>query len=131
MQLPLPVIEDLFQSDLIDPSPDKLEMAISYIAEQIESFGFSTNDVKSQGVITTLKFTHIDYLNGTLTVNRLERNFSIEAQVTETGGGVFLPVTGSWADIRTYLANLQRVTQLPQRTGGVIWNGANAKDGTN
>jgi len=132
-ELPEPVIEDLFRVDLVDPSPDKLEMAISYIAEQIESFGFTANDVISKGVITTVKFAtpHSVYVNsikGILTINRLERNFSIEAQVTESDGGLFLPVTGSWVDIRTYLANLQRVTQ---RAGVAIWNAENENGGTN
>lgn len=110
-ELPTPVVEDLFNADLVDPPYDKLEMALSYITEQIESFGFVVNESGSRGVITTIRYGHSDKVQGTLTINRLERDFSIEAQVAEScGGGLFLPVTGSWADIRTYLANLQRVT---------------------
>lgn len=100
-ELPTPVTEDLF--DITCPHP---EMALAHIADQIESFDFTVGESIHKGVLITLPFTN-KTIKGAVTINRLERIFSIEARTTGDGS-MFLPVTGSWPDVRTYLANLQR-----------------------
>lgn len=99
MDLPRPVINDLFSLDCRD-----IEMATGYLADAIERHGFTVSDSILTGVLITIPFNNAS-VTGTVIVNRLERSFSIEA-ITRTGE-VFLPVNGHWRDINIYLVNLR------------------------
>jgi len=99
-ELPVPVTDDLFNLECLD-----VEMAASHLADEIERYGFATGETTQKGVMVMVGFSN-KTMTGTLTVNRLERVFSIEARGVT--GGVFLPIGGCWRDVCRYLANLQR-----------------------
>ena len=111
IDLPQPIVDDLF-----DMAHNSYDMSVCHLHDHIHSIGFTVTECVREGVLIRLYFKsgcHTGEFFGVLTINRLERSFSVEASGS---CGFFLPVNGSWADICKYLIDLMRILRADDGT---------------
>lgn len=99
--LPDAITEELYD---LDHTPS--DVCLDYISEIVESHGFDAEDAATIGVLCRIRF-HNAFVSGELHINRHDHNFTISAR-TLADGGMYLPQTGPWKMVISYLRTLSK-----------------------
>lgn len=102
--LPVIITTDLFNLDC------PADIAIDYLSDIFEQIGLLVTETAIRGLLIIINLKISNDTMAIVTINRLERTFSVEAgtQSTISSMALFLPITGTWCDICGYLVKLRQ-----------------------